>query len=1420
MLESVIQDLIKNQRPYYLPQCEAIKGISQQYWLVFKHRDADNLFKNVLTFFTKHDPTYKLMRIDLNTAHIFEYIPKKDKSIPTTTLLRTSGLPIIEKFLNINNAYPEPDLLRGTFKELESQFQRKRKFNLPTEIDQYNKFIGAYLERTKIYRRSTAYFNSGVLKLYEEPLASLARNEGTIRLLMDWQGFTSKRDAQALEKLHNPEFRREYISQTLSEFLQGLTDKHFHSTTILADMVRFEILTIKMIKMDGNRGIYHKKTGILTDNVNNSISHEGSDNFTRSAHGTNAESVVFLYSSDDLDRPDVERSIQEFDEEWQNTESTFDLTQEFLQKVIEEKERRQNQQPQIHAVNPDELIAGETNEIEITGDNLDQVESITIIDQTPVEIEQQTKEKITGTITPPPNHPPSSTEFIVKGKRDLNPYRVTPKQPVAIAQKQEIPDFPEIIGFKEAIEKILAGKYGTPQDFSYWLAKQIPLIERIPSSALFEKLQQEGILFEHQKSGAQHCIATMKTFGVAVCADAVGLGKTRLAAAVVKYYISEKPQTKVAIIAAKKLQDNWIRELGELDLINETHYYLYNKNLMSRKNSGFLDDFSRYGGADLVIIDEAHEGIRNYRNRIHQTCLDIKYKDQISGRKRDYLLLTATPWNNRRNDIYNILSPFLSRPQGFIEFGFPQQVKDWFEKRESGEENFTQETDIFRRVYRELFKQRTRKMLRESTPDLQVYPKRIAEWLPIEFEPSTENALEEIFSQFEDSLYIPFSDPIRYFSTNDVSQRSLLRNQRRMFLQRAESSMYALRRTIQNFGDRIRAMQEVLEQITPNAEGLEDFLLGHYNFAATKIPTEIDYSNINGFDDFFEEEDDEDEDEAQQAESRQQLRTMIDDAIKHIRADSEKGKEIHQRILGDCESDLSRLERINQLLAEEFVRDHKRQEVMLKVQELVQQGHKVLLISTFSDTVIDYYYYFKQNPIIQTSGIGMAMGSRKVYYPYDDHPQKPTIISQHNICKGIHEKTSLKRLELFRFFAPDASCRKPEDKPRREQEISVLIGSETLSVGQNLQDADYLINIDLPWNPMTLEQRIGRIDRPKSQPCDYIYIYYANSESQLLRQASRLKNLNKKLIGDHAQEGDIPNTIESVNDLNASVYGDTLFDDEILPGYLDFIDSLVKARQDNRTEIEQENLQEKAYESQETSQSVYSQNEILFAEELRKCLDEQGRDYPVNPITIGAADSEELSPKSVIAFELDYFDPNGKLIPERSELIYWNDFTLERDGLGQAIATSFKTAEFAHLLSTQQFLEQATNLYNQLVTIKNRRAKVLSQIDTAETIEVNTERLTSIQNRIKTIMRNVQSLPDSIDRRQLKEAIRKLNQSRDMKNVQTLLKDFTTGHASKLPEQQFIETLMIETDKLNLLDINTAQPHSVNLSVKAMLLKL
>lgn len=1418
MLDTFIQELIRRQRPYYLLQGSPIKGVDNQYWLIFKHRDADNLLHNIVTFLGIGDKhaAHRLVRIDRKSAKVITYTPLRDGSLPSVTLLRTSNLATIEKFLKKESTTKEKTLLAGSFLEIKG---RRRKFNLPDELDKYNSFICNVLERTQIYRRSTAYFDSGVLKLHEEPLREIVVNEGQIRLLMDWQGFTKRADIDELEKLHDPNYRAQFACRTLNEFLKGLEDSAFNGTEILAELIRLELLQIKLVKMESGRGIYHRKTGIFSDSLDNHIWHEGSDNFTRAAYSRNAESVTFFYSWDSqLDSDDINNVVSQFDAEWQRQDITFDLSHEFLQQVQAERDRRaQLQQPIIESITPDEFTPGQTTSVEITGKNLDRVEEIQVADDELVKVTIDTKEPehITGRVEVDSNHPPIElNNFQVT--TDTGTYPVSPEKSASVSQTLEIPDFSEIEGFKQAVETILVGKHGTPQDFRYWLAQQRPHQFRVERSETLDELLNQGTLFEHQKSGAQHCLRVMQDFGIAICADAVGLGKTRLAGAVARLYREQNHGAKIVIVAAKKLLPNWEREMQELGFKYDEYtkdYELFNKNLMSRKGGSFLDYFRLYN-PDLIIIDEAHEGIRNYKNRIHKTCAVIQERDRASGRQRHFLLLTATPWNNRREDIYNILSPFLSHPEGFTNLGFPPQVAQWFQNRNVGVERFTDNTELFRRIYRELFLQRTRQMLRDATPNLNMYAKRIAQWLPVQFESGTELALDQIFTSFETSLYIPFADPIRYLN-GSVEQRSLLSNQRRFFLQRAESSMYALRRTIKRFGERIEQMQERLNEASADAEGLaeglKEFLLQHYGFSSEverKESTAINDSFAWNEDYEEDEEDENEETEEEQQQKRSSLRRSIDIATDALKQQPEKAQAIHEQMLADCESDLVQLEQIQRLLVTEFVVDHKREQVTRKVRELVSQGCKVLLISTFSDTVIDYYRYMARDEAIASKGIGMAIGSTKRYYP-DDASQSLTV-NPINALRGTRHQTNLKRQQVFQLFAPDATCKTPSERPKPEEEIAVLIGSETLSVGQNLQDADYLINIDLPWNPMILEQRIGRIDRPKKHRTENIFIYYANSESQLLRQASRLSNLHKKLVGEIATEDEAIPTIPSIDTLGASIYGDTMFDDEVLPGYIDFLNSLVKARK-----MEQGNLQEDTYRKQETHRDLYTQNEILHSEDLTGLIEQLGDRYQANPIALGRCTGEKEEPKGLVALSLQYFGPNGEPIPEQQQTLFWNDQTGERDGYGVAIATAAKTPVAGDVFSAKYLLSCAQKLYDQLVILKQQRMTELEQPETLKNITIASDRISRINRRVSKLV----SLPAGLELTEVKDTFEKLNAWREKKDVQKLLRNYTDGEQSKLDNATFITQLVRDTDKLNLITLEGTKLTSLQVSLIAFLLR-
>ena len=397
-----------------------------------------------------------------------------------------------------------------------------------------------------------------------------------------------------------------------------------------------------------------------------------------------------------------------------------------------------------------------------------------------------------------------------------------------------------------------------------------------------------------------------------------------------------------------------------------------------------------------------------------------------------------------------------------------------------------------------------------------------------------------------------------------------------------------------------------------------------------------------------------------------------------------------------------------------------------------------------------------------------------------------------------------------------ATCKNPVDRPQPDREIAVLIGSETLSIGQNLQDANYLINIDLPWNPMMLEQRIGRIDRPKHQPTENIYIYYANSESQLLRQASRLNNLNKKLVGDLAHPSEDIRELASISNLGASVYGDTRFDDTILPGYVEFIHSLVTARS-----LEQENFQEQASRKQDTAQN-YTQQELLYASDIQRLITRLGEDYQANPISIGHQTGAS-EPSGLLALTLKYFGPNGEPILDLQRQIFWNDLTLDRDGFGNAIAMAIRTTEFHQTTSTQQTLACMTAIYQELINFKQSLVtdlKISNLDDTfgrqCQRVNISSDRLNKINSRIQ----QLESLPQGITRQQIKEALRLLNDWKQNKEVQQILRDYADGDKSQLSIEEYTTNLVHDTMNQGLIPKTEIQAVELNLSLEAILLRI
>lgn len=127
----------------------------------------------------------------------------------------------------------------------------------------------------------------------------------------------------------------------------------------------------------------------------------------------------------------------------------------------------------------------------------------------------------------------------------------------------------------------------------------------------------------------------------------------------------------------------------------------------------------------------------------------------------------------------------------------------------------------------------------------------------------------------------------------------------------------------------------------------------------------------------------------------------------------------------------------------------------------------------------------------------------------------------------------------------------------------------------------------------------------------------------------------------------------------------------------------------------------------------------------------------------------------------------------------------------------------------------AQTLYTQLVALKNQRAKELSQLETIENVTITSERLNKIQQRISSL----DSLPDELDRKTVKDTLKKLNTWKGIKSVQKLLRDYTNGVKAELETSAFIAELVKDTDEKNLILRDGIKLSTLSVSLSALLVR-
>lgn len=585
-------------------------------------------------------------------------------------------------------------------------------------------------------------------------------------------------------------------------------------------------------------------------------------------------------------------------------------------------------------------------------------------------------------------------------------------------------------------------------------------------------------LFNFQQDAAKGIINKLETYNGCILADSVGLGKTFTALAVIKYY--ELRNKSVLVLCPKKLSENWTNYNSNVKtnlFVKDRFNYdvLYHTDLTRNSGHTLNIDLSRvnWGNYDLVVIDESH----NFRNREFfknkQTRYDRLMNQVIrQGVKTKVLMLSATPVNNRFNDLKNQLALAYEGESQNIDskLDTERDIETIFRRAQasfnvwaklSPQERTT--SAILNLLDFDFFKlldsvtiARSRKHIQSfyDTKDIGQFPQRLK---PLSFRThiSTDenaislNQLYQDLSLISMAVYAPVgyildSKLAKYEAIFDTltqgggrfrqadREKSLQALMTVNLLKRLESSIHAFRLTLTVLKTNI---ETVLSQID--------------DYKQRKVNGDVSVSPDFGYD-----EDENGESLAPEDLIGSKLKIHLED-MDLLRWQTDLGTD-----LAVIDGILRSISPINEQADAKL--QHLAEHIRQKIEHPINTNNrKIIIFTAFADTA-DYLYQYLAPLMLDKFGINTALVT-------GTHT-KSTIKTMPNSRQGYDMQG------LLTLFSP-ISKQKNAIFPEETRSIDLLIATDSISEGQNLQDCDYLINYDIHWNPVRIIQRFGRIDR-------------------------------------------------------------------------------------------------------------------------------------------------------------------------------------------------------------------------------------------------------------------------------------------------------------------------------------------------------
>ncbi|MBR2776418.1 MAG: DEAD/DEAH box helicase family protein [Prevotella sp.] len=603
----------------------------------------------------------------------------------------------------------------------------------------------------------------------------------------------------------------------------------------------------------------------------------------------------------------------------------------------------------------------------------------------------------------------------------------------------------------------------------------------LPNEATgFKSSQIWNTLYNFQKDAALAIINKLETYNGCILADSVGLGKTFTAISVIKYY--ENRNKSVLVLCPKKLYENWNTYKSNYKnnpLAKDRLRYdvLFHTDLSrdQGKSNGLDLALLNWGNYDLIVIDESH----NFRNGGKITTdeedanprenryLRLMNKVIKAGVRTKVLMLSATPVNNRFNDLKNQLQLAYEGDQELIndKLNTERTIEEIFKAAQAQYNAWARIAEPEKRTAEKLLDMlsfdffqlldavtiaRSRKHIEKfyDTADIGKFPTRLR---PISKRPHLTD-LDELITYTEisqqlyglnlglyaPSAYILPSKRDRYEIDKDGSgvhlgmsgrEKGLKKLMAINLLKRLESSVNSFRLTL----------ERMKKQVDETLEAINTFIETRQDVRITTSTLDSMFDGDESEEDFL-------------IGGRKTKVALADMDCRSWKRDIEADKEIIDLLLTMLEDITpehdSKLQMLIENLREKFSNP------------INGDNKKVLVFTAFSDTA-EYLYKNLAQAIKKNEGLhtGLVTGDALA-----------------STIPGLRADFN----SILTLFSPVS---KEADKlmPKQKEFIDVLIATDCISEGQNLQDCDYLINYDIHWNPVRIIQRFGRVDRIGSQ---------------------------------------------------------------------------------------------------------------------------------------------------------------------------------------------------------------------------------------------------------------------------------------------------------------------------------------------------